>query len=95
MPKNKMLAVLLCGVLLVAAPAEAVNRNSKDLNRVTVWNKVTDYFATVGRNSKDKQKIVRQRKISRRTERLGKARAKAQKEQRKRANGYKASYFTN
>ncbi|MBZ0166132.1 MAG: hypothetical protein K8I00_04935, partial [Candidatus Omnitrophica bacterium] len=73
MAKNKMLTALLCGVLLVAAPAEAVNRNSKDLNRVTAWNKVTDYFATVGRNAKDKQKIVRERKINRRTKRLGKA----------------------
>ena len=87
------LVILL--MIIMAAPVSAAKKKGKDPNRITTWNKVTDYFATVGKDKREKHSILRRRKINRRNNRLKKAREKAQEEQRKRAAQYKSSYISN
>lgn len=79
---------------LVFAPSVGNTAEVKDLNRVTTWNKVTDWFATVGKNERDKLNILRQRKVQRRAKRQEKAKRRAEKERRERASQYRSSYIS-
>ncbi len=91
---NRCLVLLLAAVLLWNGSAHAASRTGKNLNRVTTWNKITDYFATIGKSDREKQNILRKRKVRRRTRRLKKSQRKAEEERRRRAGQYRSSYIS-
>lgn len=68
-----LLAVVLHGVGLSSAEA------AKNPSRVTVWNKVTDFFATVGKDDDEKRRLLLERRKRRQEARVFKARQKQQK----------------
>lgn len=80
--------------LLTAVPVSAAARKGPDVNRVTTWNKITDYFATVGKGEREKLNILRRRKALRKARRQEKARLAAEKEVQQRASQYRSSYIS-
>ena len=81
-----ILSIVLTLIVGTATPALA----EKDINRVTPWNKVTDFFATVGRDKDAKKSIRANRQKSRREIRLFKKKRKARKQTLKRMEKQKA-----
>ncbi|MGE0268260.1 MAG: hypothetical protein AB7S78_07380 [Candidatus Omnitrophota bacterium] len=77
-------------ILLLTTSAHAASYQKSEFDRVTPWNKITDYAATLGKSKTEKKSLLHQRKADRRKERIQKARAKAKKEQ---ADKYKSSYI--
>ena len=45
-----------------------------DVDKVTFFNKITDYFSTLGKDSNEKRRILNERKFNRRMNRLKEAR---------------------
>ena len=52
--------------------------------KVTAWNKITDFFATVGKPDQKKKEIIKERRQSRSEERIFKSRLEGNKETQKR-----------
>lgn len=86
--KNKLW--MACLILLLTTSAQAASYQKSEFDRVTPWNKITDFTATLGKSETEKKSILRQRKAQRRKERIQKARENAKKE---RAGRYKSSYI--
>ncbi len=75
--------------------AEAVASYQKsNYDKVTTWNKMTDYFATIGKTDREKKTALRKRKSARKKKRIQKSRDKAKKEQIKRNKSLKSSYIS-
>ena len=80
----------MISLLFLTPPISAENeRFESDLDKVTVFNEITDYFYTFGRSKDDKRRILQQRKIARRKIRLRRKREKKQKEYQKLIQGKK------
>lgn len=94
MKENRVLVLFVLLSLFMVQPVQAASRNDKSVNRVTAWNKVTDFFATVGKQKREKVNILRKRKVHRRTQRLEKAKLQAEKERQKRIEQYRSSYIS-
>lgn len=75
-----LLGVLLSATLVTVPPAEA----AKDPNRVTMMNKMSDWFATVGKDDTEKRRILLERRKRRQEARVFKAHQKQQKKIQKR-----------
>ena len=86
MRKNVIGILVLVMSLGIATPAMA----EKDTNRVTAWNKVTDFFATVGRGKSTQKGIKQERRQNRRDIRMFKKRRKQRKKTLKRMENQKA-----
>ena len=69
------LILVLSTTHVYAAPSYMKSKS----NKVSLWNKVTDSFATIGKDSSEKQRIKRVRQAERQKTRLSKARTKASK----------------
>ncbi len=79
----KFSKVLICAGLmmsLMVSPSYA----AKNVDRVTAWNRFTDFFATVGKEDSAKQQVLKSRKRARREKRQFKQRQRRQKETQKR-----------
>jgi hypothetical protein len=75
------ISVLVFSPLIVqAGPINAYHSEDK----VTAFNSVTDWFATLGRSESEKKKIKKQRRITRRKERTAKKLLRQRKEARER-----------
>ncbi|MCA9402585.1 MAG: hypothetical protein KC897_02280 [Candidatus Omnitrophica bacterium] len=94
MRASKRLPVLFVAVTLMLGSPAGYAAETQDVNRVTSWNKVTDWFATIGKSDRDKGNILRRRKAQRRARRTEKAKRQAEKERRERAGQYKSSYIS-
>lgn len=86
MKKTIIVSIISALIIGTATPAMA----EKDINRITPWNKITDFFATVGRDKDTKKSIRANRKQSRRETRMFKKRRKARKKTMKRMEKQKA-----
>ena len=76
---NKNIFFLVFLMLVFAAPSFAATYPEK----VTVWNKITDFFATVGRSDQKKKEIIKERRQSRSEERVFKSRLQETKDTQK------------
>lgn len=91
--QNKLLVILVFMFLATSAQATPSYQQSK-FDRVTPWNKITDYAATLGKNEIEKREALRQRKTTRKKKRIKTAQEKSKKEQEKRFKGLKRSYIS-
>ena len=80
MRRKTLCFLLVFGFLAQAAFAAPSYMPRQGQNQVTLWNKVTDFFATVGKSKSDKIRIKRERQYNRVQERLQKQRDKFFKE---------------
>ena len=94
MRASRRLPVLFVTVTLLLGSPAGYGAEKTDVNRVTSWNKVTDWFATLGKSAREKGNILRRRKAQRRARRTEKAKRQAEKERRERAGQYKSSYIS-
>ena len=62
----KRIFVWLIILTFVCVP---VSEAARDPNHVTMWNRVTDFFATLGKSGSEKKSILEQRKAERAEER--------------------------
>jgi len=78
--------IILMSLILTVSSGESVWAASS-LERVTVWNRMGDWFATVGKSDREKRKIVADRKAYRRevraSNKIYKENKKLQKRMRK------------
>lgn len=86
--KKKLIVISLFFLILTKACPVFADQNP---NRVTPWNKVTDFFATIGKDKEEKKKILNTRQKNRREARQFKDRQKqAKKNQKKMQKQQKA-----
>ncbi len=79
--KNRICIVLsLIFMMTVFAGSASA---SEDPNRVTPWNRMTDFFATVGKDKEEKKSIKDARKKNRRASREFESRQKQNKKSQK------------
>lgn len=93
MPRRNKFIFVIIFVLMTTAGQAAPSYQQSEFDKVTPWNRVTDYFATLGKDDLKKKEVLRQRKSTRKKKRIQKAREKAQKEQQERFHGLKSSYI--
>lgn len=91
--QNKFLIFLVFMFLATSAQATPSYQQS-EFDRVTPWNKITDYMSTLGKNEIEKRETLRQRKTTRKKKRIKKAQEESKKEQEKRFKGLKRSYIS-
>ncbi|MGE0268259.1 MAG: hypothetical protein AB7S78_07375 [Candidatus Omnitrophota bacterium] len=79
--KRRLCIVISVAFLMVAKTGPALA--DQNPNRVTPWNKVTDFFSTIGKDKEEKKKILATRQKNRREARQFKARQKQAKKNQK------------
>ncbi len=76
--------IMIGALIITATPAVTSADAAKNPNRVTMWNKMTDFFATVGKEDTEKRRILLERRKRRQEARVFKANQKQQRKIRKR-----------
>lgn len=78
---KKLLVLILCVFLHLGTAGDVLA--AKNPNRVTTFNRFTDFFATIGKSDRKKEKIRKQRREERRQARVWKEQQKKQKRTKK------------
>ena len=85
--------VIICVFCLTTyVQADAINSHS-ELDRVTVFNQMSDYVMTIGQSESTKKQTIRKRKVTRRKRRLKKQREKKQAEYKRLIRNKKRSFW--
>jgi len=76
-----VMLIVLCTAS--SAMAQPSYMSGKQYNRVTFWNKVTDFASTIGKDDNEKRQILIQRRNERRLSRMKKHQQKIRQQNRK------------
>jgi len=72
--RTVLIFFILSCVMMPSVISAAPSYMSGKYNKVTTFNKITDYFATLGKSENDKKIILHKRKVQRKHYRLNKNR---------------------
>ncbi|MBZ0166131.1 MAG: hypothetical protein K8I00_04930 [Candidatus Omnitrophica bacterium] len=75
----KILRILVLSIIVLHGVGHGSAEAAKNPSRVTAWNKMTDFFATVGKEDDEKRRLLLERRKRRQEARVFKARQKQQK----------------